>query len=165
MSGLCKSIFWEFVSGVNTNLYYSQKNPAGSQEAWFLAKGCTSMRRTLVSLCVIQAISQAAWADQVAGVQPAMELQNIDIQGAANAETAQGPVDGYRATRSASATRTDTSLHETPQSVSVVTREAVEDIGSTRLQDALDYAGGVGRANNFGGQGLTTFTVRGFTTG
>ncbi len=124
-----------------------------------------SMRRTLVSLCVIQAISQAAWADQVAGVQPAMELQNIDIQGAANAETAQGPVDGYRATRSASATRTDTSLHETPQSVSVVTREAVEDIGSTRLQDALDYAGGVGRANNFGGQGLTTFTVRGFTTG
>ncbi len=25
--------------------------------------------------------------------------------------------------------------------------------------------GGVGRANNFGGQGLTTFTVRGFTTG
>ncbi len=38
-------------------------------------------------------------------------------------------------------------------------------LGATRLQDALDYAGGVGRANNFGGQGLTTFTVRGFTTG
>ncbi len=123
------------------------------------------MRRTLVPLCVIQAISQAAWADQVTAGQPSVELQNIDIQGAANAETAQGPVEGYRATRSASATRTDTSLHETPQSVSVVTRDAVEDIGSTRLQDALDYAGGVGRANNFGGQGLTTFTVRGFTTG
>lgn len=37
--------------------------------------------------------------------------------------------------------------------------------GASRLQDGLDYAGGVGRANNFGGQGLTTFTVRGFTTG
>ncbi|WP_183140086.1 TonB-dependent receptor plug domain-containing protein, partial [Pseudomonas syringae] len=126
------------------------------------------MRRTLVSLCVIQAISQAAWADQVTVGQPSsdsIELQNIDIQGTASGENAQGPVDGYRATRSASATRTDTSLHETPQSVSVVTREAVEDIGATRLQDALDYAGGVGRANNFGGQGLTTFTVRGFTTG
>ncbi|KPY82052.1 hypothetical protein ALO94_01012, partial [Pseudomonas syringae pv. spinaceae] len=119
-----------------------------------------SMRRTLVSLCVIQAISQAAWADQVTAGQPSsdsIELQNIDIQGAASAENAQGPVDGYRATRSASATRTDTSLHETPQSVSVVTREAVEDIGATRLQDALDYAGGGGRGNNFGGQGLTTF--------
>jgi len=123
------------------------------------------MRRTFVSLCVIQAISQAAWAEQVTAEKPSIELQNIDIQGAATVETAFGPVQGYRATRSASATRTDTSLHETPQSVSVVTREAVEDIGATRLQDALDYAGGVGRANNFGGQGLTTFTVRGFTTG
>ncbi|SHM70112.1 iron complex outermembrane recepter protein [Pseudomonas asturiensis] len=123
------------------------------------------MRRTFLSLCVIQAISQSAWADQVTAPNSSIELQNIDIQSATDIETAQGPVQGYRATRSASATRTDTSLHETPQSISVVTREAVEDIGATRLQDALDYAGGVGRANNFGGQGLTTFTVRGFTTG
>ncbi len=123
------------------------------------------MRRTFLSLCVIQAISQSAWADQVTANNSSIELQNIDIQSATDIETAQGPVQGYRATRSASATRTDTSLHETPQSISVVTREAVEDIGATRLQDALDYAGGVGRANNFGGQGLTTFTVRGVTTG
>ncbi|MBC3956822.1 TonB-dependent siderophore receptor [Pseudomonas triticifolii] len=123
------------------------------------------MRRTFISLCVIQAISQSAWADQVTAPHSSIELQNIDIQSATDIENAQGPVQGYRATRSASATRTDTSLHETPQSISVVTREAVEDIGATRLQDALDYAGGVGRANNFGGQGLTTFTVRGFTTG
>ncbi|WP_024695990.1 TonB-dependent receptor [Pseudomonas syringae] len=123
------------------------------------------MRRTFISLCVIQAISQSAWADQVTAPHSSIELQNIDIQSATDIETAQGPVQGYRATRSASATRTDTSLHETPQPISVVTREAVEDIGATRLQDALDYAGGVGRANNFGGQGLTTFTVRGFTTG
>ena len=123
------------------------------------------MRRTFLSLCVIQAISQSAWADQVTANNSSIELQNIDIQSATDIETAHGPVQGYRATRSASATRTDTSLHETPQSISVVTREAVEDIGATRLQDALDYAGGVGRANNFGGQGLTPFTVRGFTTG
>ena len=123
------------------------------------------MRRTFLSLCVIQAISQSAWADQVTANNSSIELQNIDIQSATDIETAQGPVQGYRATRSVSATRTDTSLHETPQSISVVSREAVEDIGATRLQDALDYAGGVGRANNFGGQGLTTFTVRGFTTG
>ncbi|ELQ08729.1 TonB-dependent siderophore receptor, partial [Pseudomonas fluorescens BRIP34879] len=58
----------------------------------------------------------------------------------------------------------DTSIHETPQSISVVPKDVVEDIGATRLQEALDYAGGVGRANNFGGQGLTSFTVRGFTT-
>jgi outer membrane receptor protein involved in Fe transport len=34
-----------------------------------------------------------------------------------------------------------------------------------RLVEALDLAGGVTRANNFGGQGLTGFNVRGFTSG
>ncbi|BAQ80847.1 TonB-dependent siderophore receptor [Pseudomonas sp. St29] len=92
-------------------------------------------------------------------------MDTADVIGTATYERADGPVQGYRATRSASATRTDTSIHETPQSISVVAKDAVEDLGATRLQDALDYAGGVGRANNFGGQGLTTFTVRGFTTG
>lgn len=47
----------------------------------------------------------------------------------------------------------------------MVPKDVLQDTAATRLQDGLDYAGGVGRANNFGGQGLTTFTVRGFTTG
>ncbi|MGN8343217.1 TonB-dependent siderophore receptor [Pseudomonas sp. SMV71] len=124
------------------------------------------MRRILVSLCVLQAYSISTWADEPIVAHPAtLELQATDIVGSADYENAQGPVKGYHATRSASATRTDTAIHETPQSISVVSRDVVEDLGATRLQDALDYAGGVGRANNFGGQGLTTFTVRGFTTG
>lgn len=124
------------------------------------------MRRILVSLCVLQAYSVSTWAEQPVPAKPAsLELQATDIVGSADYESAQGPVKGYHATRSASATRTDTAIHETPQSISVVSRDVVQDLSATRLQDALDYAGGVGRANNFGGQGLTTFTVRGFTTG
>ncbi|WP_460109577.1 TonB-dependent siderophore receptor [Pseudomonas sp. H3_E06] len=124
------------------------------------------MRRILVSLCVLQAYSVSTWAEEPIPAKPAfLELQATDIVGNADYESAQGPVKGYHATRSASATRTDTAIHETPQSISVVSRDVVEDLGATRLQDALDYAGGVGRGNNFGGQGLTTFTVRGFTTG
>ncbi len=123
------------------------------------------MRRTLVSICVLQAFSPFSWAEVELVEKTAIELQSTSITGTADYETAQGPVQGYHATRSASATRTDTSIHETPQSISVVSKAVVEDLGATRLQDALDYAGGVGRANNFGGQGLTTFTVRGFTTG
>jgi iron complex outermembrane receptor protein len=123
------------------------------------------MRRTVLSVCVLQAFSPLSWA-QVEPVEKAsIELQTTSVTGAADYETAQGPVQGYHATRSASATRTDTSIHETPQSITVVSKDVVEDMSATRLQDALDYAGGVGRANNFGGQGLTTFTVRGFTTG
>ncbi|GAB7529583.1 TonB-dependent siderophore receptor [Pseudomonas sp. 3A(2025)] len=123
------------------------------------------MRRIVVSFCALQALALPALADQTQVIQPSIELQATDVNAATDTERATGPVQGYKATRSASATRTDTSIHETPQSISVVTREAVEDLGATRLQDALDYAGGVGRANNFGGQGLTTITVRGFTTG
>ena len=123
------------------------------------------MRRTLISLCVLQAVSPFTWAEDAPAEKASIELQATNVTATAELESAQGPVQGYHATRSASATRTDTSIHETPQSISVVSKDVVEDIGATRLQDALDYAGGVGRANNFGGQGLTTFTVRGFTTG
>lgn len=123
------------------------------------------MRRTLLPLCVLHVLAPAAWAEETRAENGQLELQATAITGIADAESAQGPVTGYLATRSASATRTDTAIHDTPQSISVVTRDVVDDIGATRLQDALDYAGGVGRANNFGGQGLTTFTVRGFTTG
>ena len=123
------------------------------------------MRRTLISICVLQAFSPLTWAEDAPTEKASIELQATNVTATADFESAQGPVQGYHATRSASATRTDTSIHETPQSISVVSKDVVEDIGATRLQDALDYAGGVGRANNFGGQGLTTFTVRGFTTG
>lgn len=125
------------------------------------------MRYRIVSLCLLHAAPMFSWAapaplETSTGIQ--LEAVNINAD-AADYERADGPVEGYRATRSASATRTDTALHETPQSVSVVPKDVLEDTGATRLQDALDYAGGIGRANNFGGQGLTTFTVRGFTTG
>jgi len=96
--------------------------------------------------------------------EPAAEpLALEEMQVTASAERADGPVQGYRATRSASAIRTDTAIHETPQSISVVPAQVVEDIGATRLEDALDYAGGVERGNNFSGQGLTEFLVRGFS--
>lgn len=59
------------------------------------------------------------------------------------------PAFGYRAPSAASATKTDTPLRETPQSVTVITRERIEDMGAQNLQDALNYAAGV-RSNAFG---------------
>ncbi|GAA5556741.1 metal-pseudopaline receptor CntO [Acinetobacter schindleri] len=70
----------------------------------------------------------------------------------------------YKVSASSAATRTNTTLKETPQAVTVVPEAVLKDIQATRLSEALDVAG-VGRANNFGGQGLTTFTSRGFTSG
>ncbi len=121
------------------------------------------MRRLLLPMLAIPALT-CPIAASANDAPPAEPLALEEMQVTASAERADGPVQGYRATRSASATRTDTAIHETPQSISVVPAQVVEDIGATRLEDALDYAGGVERGNNFGGQGLTEFLVRGFST-
>ena len=121
------------------------------------------MRRLLLPMLAIPALTCPAVVS-ANDEPPAEPLALEEMHVTASAERADGPVQGYRATRSASATRTDTAIHETPQSISVVPAQVVEDIGATRLEDALDYAGGVERGNNFGGQGLTEFLVRGFST-
>lgn len=83
----------------------------------------------------------------------------------ASRERADGPVQGYRATRSSSATRTDTALNDIPQAISVVPAQVLEDLNTTRIDRALDFAGGVSRQNNFGGLTFLNYSVRGFTTG
>lgn len=70
----------------------------------------------------------------------------------------------YKVTSASAAMRSNTLLKDTPQAVTVINKAILEDIQATRLSEALDVAG-LGRANNFGGQGLTTFTSRGFTSG
>jgi iron complex outermembrane receptor protein len=70
-------------------------------------------------------------------------------EGSALAESAWGPVDGIVATRSATGTKTDTPIIETPQSVSVITADRIEQLGATTLNDAVAYTAGV-RPNQFG---------------
>lgn len=68
-----------------------------------------------------------------------LERITVDNEG----ESAWGPVEGFVATRSASGTKTDTALVETPQSISVVTHDQIEKQGAKRLEDALTYTPGV----------------------
>jgi iron complex outermembrane receptor protein len=62
---------------------------------------------------------------------------------AAPRETATGPVQGYVATRSASGTKTDTPLIETPQSISVVTADQMNAQAVRTLGETLRYTPGV----------------------
>ncbi|RQO46010.1 TonB-dependent siderophore receptor [Pseudomonas sp. KBW05] len=59
------------------------------------------------------------------------------------AENAWGPVDGYVATRSGTATKTDTPIMEIPQTVNVVTADQIAVQGSRNLTQALRYTPGV----------------------
>ncbi|WLH80114.1 TonB-dependent siderophore receptor [Pseudomonas sp. FP2335] len=92
-----------------------------------------------------------------------LELDAISVTTDAY-ESATGPVNGYRATRSASATKTDTALRDIPQSISVIPATVLKDLGSTNVERALEFAGGVSKQNNFGGLTLYEYSVRGFTT-
>lgn len=54
-----------------------------------------------------------------------------------------GPVHGYVASNSMGASKTNTSLMKTPQSISVITRDQVDTQGAQSLTQALRYSAGV----------------------
>lgn len=57
---------------------------------------------------------------------------------------------GYEADE-VSGSKTSLPLRELPQSLRVIPRQAIDDLGAVRLDEVLDYVGGVSRQNNFGG--------------
>ncbi|MCK6412569.1 MAG: TonB-dependent siderophore receptor [Azonexus sp.] len=65
-------------------------------------------------------------------------------------EIADGPVAGYRATRSASFTKTDTALKDVPASVAVVGEEMVKDQAMRGMGDVLRYVPGASMAQGEG---------------
>ena len=77
-------------------------------------------------------------------------------------ERGTGPVNGYLAHQSVSSTKTDTPILETPQSISVVTRDQMAAQGVQSVSQALEYTPGVTPvafgANTF----FDSFKVRGF---
>src|SRR5690606_3153856 len=64
-------------------------------------------------------------------------------------DTATSPVAGYVVRRSATGTKTDTPLRETPQAITVIPRDQIVDQGAQNVQDTLNYAAGV-RPNAYG---------------
>jgi len=73
-------------------------------------------------------------------------------------ESASGPVDGVVAQQSATGTKTDTRILETPQSMSVVTRAQIDQQGATTVTDSLRYTAGV----FVGGPGVQSRRFDGF---
>ncbi len=89
-------------------------------------------------------------------------LQPIVIDGAF-AQTATGPVEGYLATRSMTGTKTDTPLHDIPQSIQIVPRDVIADRQTTSLTEALQVVPAVQQNSTSGNRG-ETFKVRGFSS-
>jgi iron complex outermembrane receptor protein len=99
-------------------------------------------------------------------------LDTLSVEGAGTGRNASGsqpggavgPVRGYVATRSRVATKTDTPILETAQSISVIGRQQIEDQNALTLNQALRYTPSV-TTEQRGGSGATRleqFYIRGF---
>jgi iron complex outermembrane receptor protein len=95
---------------------------------------------------------------RVAAPRPALAVPSPVIQVARGT----GPVTGYNAKQSVTATKTDTPILETPQSISVVTKDQAAAQGAQTVSQALRYVPGVNldlfSANTF----FDAIKVRGF---
>ncbi len=91
-----------------------------------------------------------------------LALPETAVIGVQNTESAWGPVEGYVATRTAAGSKTDTALVEAPRSISVATRQQMEDRNVRNLDDAVRYMPGI-VASSYGSDTRADWLrVRGF---
>jgi iron complex outermembrane receptor protein len=88
-----------------------------------------------------------------------LTLDPVRVEG--KGENAWGPVVGYAASRSATATKTDTPIRDIPQSIQVVPEQVIKEQQAIGVEDAVRNVSGVYRENTFGNT-LDRFTLRGF---
>ncbi len=108
------------------------------------------------ALCLAATLNCALWPVAHAQSVPAVRAPSVEVEG----ESAYGPVDGYDAERSATATRTDTLIRDVPQSVQVVPRAVIEDQTAFDLIDVLENVSNVQPQDNDNSD--ESFVIRGF---
>src|SRR4051812_28759535 len=98
-----------------------------------------SPRRLVIATCAalvaasIPAFSQTAASDGTPAKEPLLSLSKFEVT------TTQDK--GYVANNAATGLKTHQELIKIPQSVTVVTRDLIDDIGATKTSDILAYAG------------------------
>jgi iron complex outermembrane receptor protein len=110
----------------------SELNPHGRERIGRMVLRDVSLAAIFIALAAPAAAQQAP---------SAIRLDTIEVQG--NGERANGPVNGYVATRSASGSKTDTPILEVPQTVNVVTADQIRAQGAQSVSEALRYTAGV----------------------
>lgn len=101
-----------------------------------------------VAALLLVGFGPVAWAQEVE-----RQLSEISVVGRTEGQTYYHEESGV--------TRSETPLRELPQSVRVIPRQLIDDIGAVRLEEAYDYVSGVTRQNSFGGL-WDNFAIRGF---
>lgn len=99
---------------------------------------------------------------QTTGEQREFNLEGVEVIGD---KITTPTTDGQVAKRSSTGTKTETQLSDTPQSISVITREQLDERGVTNLAQAVEYSAGV-TAQPYGNDLRWNWSiVRGFSVG
>lgn len=92
----------------------------------------------------------------------ALALPETTVSASNAVENAWGPATGYLATRTAAGSKTDTAIAEAPRSISVATRQQMQDRKVQNLDDAVRYMPGV-IASSYGSDSRAEWMkIRGF---
>ena len=117
----------------------------------------------LLALCGAAHAQQATPTAPTAPTAPAAEkaLAPVTVSAGAEQESPTAPVTGFVAKRALSATKTDTPLIETPQAISVITRDQMEAQGVQTLRQVTAYTAGA--VSNYFDSRVDSFAARGGT--
>lgn len=114
-----------------------------------------SLTARLLAAASLLAVSAAA---APALAQSAEEpIGTVRVEGEGDFTIAPPADDGYRATRTTTATRTETELRDVPQAITVVTQEQIRDQAIDSMADAVLYVPGVSFAQGEGNRDTPVF--------
>jgi catecholate siderophore receptor len=99
-----------------------------------------------IAIVVLTALGTLATSGQLHAADTTLQQVTVQDQN----ERADGPVTGYRATRSATFSKTDMPLKEVPASVSVITEALIKDQAMQGIADVLRYVPGAHGAQGEG---------------
>ena len=117
-------------------------------------------RRTAMTVIVLASATPAVSAQaQIAPTD--QRLPEVKVNAPEIRESAYGSVEGYRAERTGTATKTDTPIREIPSAIQIVPKQVIDDQQATRMADVIENVSSVRPGSTFGNRG-DSFIVRGF---
>lgn len=141
-----------------SSFFQSKTLPTHAQRAQTASKFVATFVLTPLALCVAQ-LARAETPPAPASAAPAgnelPQLREVRINATVEKD------EGFAPNQAQSAGKAPMRLLETPQSISVVTREQMESRQATNLQQALQTVAGVSPVN-FGRRGFDDINIRGF---
>lgn len=134
----------QLVAGKRTNGLQGDYDAAAGLQALLAGTGLEAVARP-GGIYVLQAQAQAAAAAPSAAAAPERDLtpQEVTIVGVASRDGTTEGSGSYQARFNNTATRLTLSARETPQTITTITRQQIEDAGLTSLDEALKTVSGI----------------------